>query len=316
MSYPISGIAAPSKYCQLTSGIELHYFCWNPNDKHKPVALLQHGTGFVAASFDQVAQSLTDYFRVYAYDRRGHGLSHKPRVGYGLLDFAEDCVGFCRALNLKDIYGIGHSAGATDLLIAESLQPGLFKQLFVMEPTINDPKAQALTLQEAQTKGNLPARILQARKRRAVFPSRQSVWETYREKPLFNPWQPLALGTYIYYGFTEQRDKTVVLQCHPDIEAEILKEIFITFANATIPESSGCGDDSKNGGPFAALPTITCPIAVSCSEFSGPQFKELHRRTLQYFPNAQSIMFAGLGHCVPQEGADYLVKEALYFCRD
>jgi len=45
------------------------------------------------------------------------------------------------ALDLSDIYGIGHSAGATDLLLAAKLLPERFQRLFVMEPTIMDSRA-------------------------------------------------------------------------------------------------------------------------------------------------------------------------------
>ncbi len=45
------------------------------------------------------------------------------------------------ALDLRDVYGIGHSAGATDLLLAAKLRPERFTRLFVMEPTVMDPRA-------------------------------------------------------------------------------------------------------------------------------------------------------------------------------
>ena len=45
------------------------------------------------------------------------------------------------ALGLSDIYGIGHSAGATDLLLAAKLLPRRFSRLFVMEPTVMDPRS-------------------------------------------------------------------------------------------------------------------------------------------------------------------------------
>ena len=51
------------------------------------------------------------------------------------------CVAVIEALDLSDIFGIGHSAGATDLLLAAKLLPARFSRLFVMEPTVMDPRA-------------------------------------------------------------------------------------------------------------------------------------------------------------------------------
>ena len=107
----------------------------------KPPALLVHGTGFVAEVWDEVAHELASDYTVYGIDRRGHGASHKPSAErYHFLDFAEFCA-VVEALDLTDIFGIGHSAGATDLLLAAKLLPRRFSRLFVMEPTIMDPRA-------------------------------------------------------------------------------------------------------------------------------------------------------------------------------
>jgi pimeloyl-ACP methyl ester carboxylesterase len=287
----------------LANGVNIHYYCWNPEDAAKPVALLMHGTGFVAATFNLLALQLTARFKVYAYDRRGHGLSDKVENAYQLRDFGEDCLHFCEALGLQDIYGIGHSAGATDLLIAESLQPGLFAKLFVMEPTINDPDVKIMPTENAPE--NLQARIDQARKRRSRFDTKQQVFELYKAKPLFERWQEPALLAYIDKGFVEAPDGGVILQCDPDTEAQILTDIFLTFSNADV--------GMVERRPFANLAKIKCDMAVSYSELSGPQFKQLARRTQRHFPKSKSVYFEGLGHCVPQEGPDQLAQEVLRF---
>lgn len=85
----------------------------------KPPALLVHGTGFVAEVWDEVAGGLVSSHTVYAFDRRGHGASHKPATDrYHFLDFALDVCAVIEALDLTGILGVGHSAGATDLLLA------------------------------------------------------------------------------------------------------------------------------------------------------------------------------------------------------
>src|SRR6478609_8738284 len=109
---------------------------WGAENSRKPPALLMHGTGFVAEVWDDVARELAADYTVYALDRRGHGDSHKPAADrYHFQDFAEDVCSAIEALSLSDIYGIGHSAGATDLMLAAKLSPARFSRLFVMEPT-------------------------------------------------------------------------------------------------------------------------------------------------------------------------------------
>ena len=94
---------------------------WGDN---KPPALLLHGTGFCADVWDEIARDLASDYTVYAVDRRGHGESHKPPAGhYHFLDYAEDVCRIVETLGLRDIYGIGHSAGATDLLLSAKLLP-------------------------------------------------------------------------------------------------------------------------------------------------------------------------------------------------
>ncbi len=64
---------------------------WGEAASGKPVALLLHGTGFVAEVWTEVAEALTRDYAVYAIDRRGHGLSHKPAPEhYHFQDFAGD----------------------------------------------------------------------------------------------------------------------------------------------------------------------------------------------------------------------------------
>src|SRR4029079_2668682 len=106
----------------------------------KPPALLVHGTGFVAQVWDEVARDLPSTCTVYALDRRGHGASHKTGA-YHFLDYADDVCRVIDALGLRSIYGIGQSAGAPALMLAASQLPGRFTRLFVIEPTVMDPRA-------------------------------------------------------------------------------------------------------------------------------------------------------------------------------
>jgi len=290
------------KRVALSNDIELAYYCWNPEDHHKPPLILIHGTGFVATTFHETALLLREHFRVYAYDRRGHGHSSKPADAYELWDFAQDCVEFCRALDLTSAYAVGHSAGGTDVLIAESFSPGLFRKIFVMEPTVRDPRRGRASSSEVLK--FIQPRLEQTRNRRDVFDSKAHVRDSYRNKPLFEPWTDLALDAYIHDGFRENSDGGVELQCTPEIEAKILEPIFLTFQNAYY------GDD--RGDPFATLDSIACPVFISHSQSSAPPLDQLADRAALHFPNATRHTFS-CGHCVPQEDPKTLAEAVHQF---
>ncbi len=61
---------------------------WGDAKSGMPPILLVHGTGFVAEVWEDVARKLALNHIVYAFDRRGHGASHKPADQYHFLDFA------------------------------------------------------------------------------------------------------------------------------------------------------------------------------------------------------------------------------------
>jgi pimeloyl-ACP methyl ester carboxylesterase len=153
---------------------------WGVADSGKPPVLLSHGTSFIAEVWDEVATVLASRYVVYALDRRGHGASHKPAAGrYHFVDYASDVCAVVEALDLSDIFGIGHSAGATDLLLAAKLLPRRFSRLFVMEPTIMDPRAnQGGTTERQESSGHAgsaaPSRRIRQRRRRVSALSRST----------------------------------------------------------------------------------------------------------------------------------------------
>ena len=124
--------------------LRLHVLCWSENADRPPVILVA-GTGFPALTWRVIAERLATEYVVYALDRRGHGLSDKLEpmstgsgLGYDFADFAADLIGVMDALGLRGAYGIGHSAGGTDVLLAAGQRPDLFSRVMAMEPTIRD----------------------------------------------------------------------------------------------------------------------------------------------------------------------------------
>jgi len=274
---------------------------WGDASSGKPPALLVHGTSFVGEVWDEVASALASRYTVYALDRRGHGASHKPANDrYHFLDFASDVKVVVEALGLSDIFGVGHSAGATDLLLATKLLPGRFSRLFAMEPTIMDPRharTSAARLSDRST-----SVIQGVLRRQAEFESADVAFARFRAAPAFANWSERALWSYIRHGFDALPDGRVRLLCMPDIESAMLLPIFEAI------EQVYAGDE--RGNPFEWLTEIDCPVRISTAENSWSIYKDMASRAAALIPIVSQCTFDGVGHCVGQE-APALVLQAL-----
>jgi pimeloyl-ACP methyl ester carboxylesterase len=272
---------------------------WGEDGSRKPPALLSHGTGFVAEVWDDVARELAADYTVYALDRRGHGDSHKPAADrYHFLDFADDICTVIEALGLSNIYGIGHSAGATDLMLAAKLKPARFTRLFVMEPTVMDPHA-------ARPDGNglgyaETGAVQGVLRRQAEFDSAEAVFLRYRAAPAFAKWTENSLRAYIRHGFAPQASGRVRLRCTPEIESAILLPIYQAMKQVY--------DGDARGNPFGWLSEIGCPVRVATAEDSGPIYWEMASRAAALLPAASQTSFEGVGHCVAQEAPALLLQ--------
>ena len=286
------------------NGIRLRYFRWGDPAAGKPAAVLVHGTGFCAATWRAVAESLAADFTVYAYDRRGHGGSTAPEAGYELLDFAEDLAAFLDALELRDVYGIGHSAGGADVLLAAAQRPNAFSRIFCHEPPVSDPAAEpggpGLTEEDR-------LRLQERANRRAEFLTREDVLARYGSRPPFDAWRADMLQEYIEHGFVEGRDGIVRLCCQPDTEVRML----LPITNAVKYRHWGEGRPN----PFAELARYAGPIAASTSGNSRAEYHRGAQILGQVYPHLHRVEFPDSDHCIPQENPDALAAALQAFAR-
>ncbi|HXH44870.1 MAG TPA: alpha/beta hydrolase [Bradyrhizobium sp.] len=290
----------PHRFSIGRAGADIAMLQWG--DSGKPPALLAHGTGFVADVWDEVARELASTYTVYALDRRGHGASHKPGA-YHFLDFAEDVCRVIDALDLRDVYGIGHSAGATDLLLAANLLPGRFMRLFVMEPTIMDPRA----ARSGGLSEDSLSRLAGTLRRRAEFESAEAAFERYQTAPAFADWTETSLRAYVHRGFVPLHDRRVRLCCTPEIEAAILRPIYEAMEQVYVGDA--------RGNPFGLLSEIDCPVRVTTAAKSDAIYREMARRAVSLMPRASELVFDNAGHCVAQERPGAVVQAVRQFAK-
>lgn len=266
-------------------------------DPGKPPALLLHGTGFCADVWDELAGNLVSDYRVIALDRRGHGESHKPAADqYHFIDYAEDVCRVIGALDLHSIYGIGHSAGATDLLLAAKLLPQRLTRLFAMEPTVMDPRV----ARDAELSEGGRYSVEGVLRRQAEFDSFDAAFARFRAAPAFANWTEISLRTFIRRGFMSVENGRVRLRCTPEVESAVLRPIIEAM------EQIYKGD--TRGNPFMWLAQIDCPVRITTSEKSWGIYKDMSSRAVSLIPDVSEFTFDGFDHCVVQEAPQLVLK--------
>lgn len=112
------------------NGMRLHYKEWSTQG---PPLILLHGATSSSNSWDAIAPSFVDDYRVMAFDLRGHGQSDKPESGYSIeSDYARDISAFITEQLDEPAIVIGHSTGAL-ISPAVAVQAGEAVRAIVME---------------------------------------------------------------------------------------------------------------------------------------------------------------------------------------
>ncbi|HVE47574.1 MAG TPA: alpha/beta hydrolase [Acidimicrobiales bacterium] len=184
--------------------------------------LLVHATGLHGRVWAPLVPHLAASLgaRALALDLRGHGESAGsaswPAGGMAWSDLATDILDVVDGLQMRHPIAVGHSSGASLLLLAEELRPGTFAGLYCIEP---------IGTAEEEPPPPDPAHPLAdgARRRRQVFPSHQAAFDAYRGKPPFSLVAPEALWAYVEHGFEEVGGGggEVRLRCRPETEADM-----------------------------------------------------------------------------------------------
>jgi pimeloyl-ACP methyl ester carboxylesterase len=214
--------------------------CWDFGGKGQPVLML-HGTGLHGRCWAPVAELLRKGFRPLALDMRGHGASGRsPGGSYGWDLFATDTLAVLDQMRLAgstQVVGVGHSAGATALLLAEAARPHSFARLWGWEPIIAVPGIDLTSRKSAE----LASR---ARRRRDQFGSPEEARAHFEGRGQFADFAPESLEAFLDGAFVESADGTLRLACDPEDEARMYE--------------AALGHDA-----WGQLPQVCCPVKLS-----------------------------------------------------
>ena len=254
-----------------------------------PPLTLMHATGFCGSVWDPIARRLADVASPRAMDVRGHGASDKPDRPYPWSVFADDLLAWVRAEGGTPGFGLGHSSGATALLLAAAREPDAFERLVLVDPVLLRPPAER---DEDERQGGFGL-AERTRKRRAFFPSREAVREAYGRRFPFQGFDPEVFAHYLRDGLVSRHDG-VELACPPEIE----RRIYLGTADID---------------PWLELPKVRARVRILIPELSGIR-PELRERLPRALPQVDLVPVPGT-HFVPLEQPGLVADRAREFFR-
>jgi pimeloyl-ACP methyl ester carboxylesterase len=253
-----------------------------------PPLLLAHATGFHGRMFAPLAATLSSTYRCLAFDERGHGDTPAPADGsFDWHGFASDALEVVDEADLERPFGVGHSAGGAALLLAEIARPGTFRAIYCFEPIVapvDDPA-------EFPSQSNPLAGS--ARKRRAVFPSKEAAYENYASKPPMSAFHPDALRAYVDHGFRDlPGGEGVTLKCEPEHEARTYEM-------------------GMRHGAYTHFPEIACPVTIAWGSETTTFGPEAFTKQAARLQHGRTEPLDGLGHFGPFEDPDRVAASIL-----
>jgi len=250
--------------------------CWDFGGGGEPVLML-HGTGLHGRCWAAVARSLAEGFRPLALDMRGHGASGRsPDGSYAWELFAADTLAVADQLGLAGAPGltaVGHSAGATALLLAEAARPGTFSRLWAWEPIVAIPEG-ALTARHSTVLAG------SARRRRARFASLEEARAHFAGRGQFAEFSAASMEAFLEGAFVPTDDGGIRLACEPEDEARMYEAALTNNA-------------------WGLLGEVRCPTRVLGGGRSGGVPADDLAKVLSRLPAGELKVMAALGHFGP-----------------
>ena len=248
--------------------------------------MICHATGFHGRAYQRLADELAGSFTVWALDFRGQGATAPPASGdFAWTSMAQDLMACIAALDAAPMVAVGHSMGASAVMLAELAQPGLIARAYLYEPIVF-PQDYITSRTENPLAGP-------ARRRRAVFGSRQEARDRYASRPPLDRLDPASLDAYIEYGFVDTEDGQVTLACEPENEARI----FESEDKVTLERLNGL--------------TLRAVVGAGASSSEGPNPAGLAPAIAGAIDGGRLVSYPDLGHFGPLEAPERIAADII-----
>ena len=247
--------------------------------------VLCHATGFCGRAYEPLAAALSDDFRLWAVDLRGHGDSAAPTDGdFAWSGMADDLLAAVEHLGVPSIHAFGHSLGGATVLLAERARPGVVRSAWLYEPIVWPVGF--------EHPGGTNPMAGPARRRREVFGSRAEALARYARRPPLGRLRADALWAYVEHGFEDRSDGTVRLKCRAEYEAA-------TFEAETVVTV-----DRFEG--------LAPPVTVAVGRRDGPEGPErLAGPLVEVLARGRLVGYDHLGHFGPLQDPETVAADVV-----
>ena len=269
------------QFFELPDG-RIHYLDWGGDGLQ---AHFLHGNGFCAGTYTPFIRYLVDDLHILASDVRGHGGSDQPRVErvrhWDI--FAEDLKNLIEQKMSPPVMGMGHSLGAVTTYMAAAKYPHLFCGIVLIEPVILPRRLLWLlaAVKFLGLGGKMPL-VKTARRRRRNFKGKQEALSLFAAgRGIFKNWSKEFVQAYLECGLLEKDEKTAVLKCDPELEAQIFESVPLNV--------------------WRYAKKIKCPVLAIRGELSDTFFADAARRLGDIIADYELQIIPGTGHFPPME---------------
>jgi len=227
-----------------------------------------HATSFCGSVWSPVISGLDDVDCV-TWDFAGHGSGPTLELPADWRTFGEQVLEETAPGGI----GVGHSMGATAMIMAQLADPDRFRFLVLIEPTVfpgpHDRQENSLSVSTLR--------------RKSSFESREAAKDYFASRDAFFNWAPSAVNAYVECGLVGEG--SVELACDPEIEADIYRA-------------------SNAHDTWERLGELEIPVLVLAGENSDPIPPEFAREQTARFRRAGLEIVPGAGHFLPMEKPD------------
>lgn len=245
-----------------------------------PDIIFLHATGFNPWLWHPVARRLAPH-RMIAPSLCNYRQAWPDRGGLSWEILAKDTAILAKSLALKTPFLVGHSMGATVLVIAHVRWGLPAAAMVLVEPIIL-----AEGFYGAFVKPEDHPLAARALRRTSFWKDRDEARAYLGSRPLFQGWDEEALELYVTHGLKEERGG-LSLACPPQQEAAL-------FLGGTL------------FNPWPLLAKIRCPVLIVEGQNSDTKaFVDLNR-VESMIPRVERLTVPGAGHLVPMEKPEEL----------
>jgi lipase len=239
--------------------------------------ILLHAAGFQPWLWHPLARELADAYRIIAPSFCDHRKTDPEEGGLNWMTLAEDTVRLCTVLQFDRPFLVGHSMGATVLVIANALYKLPAAGMVLIEPILLPPEFYRGSIRVDEHP--LAAKAI---KRTNFWRDRDDAMAYLRSRTLYQGWTEEMLELYILHGMTGGDNGGLRLACSPQREVALFM-------------------GGRQFDPWPLLPRISCPVLVVDGEKSDNKgFIDLDR-IQALIPNCERRTVKDAGHLVPME---------------